>query len=235
MDPMDSFNRNSATILRLALNVELLLEDFISQYFFDIKTNKLQIFKDLIIPYLNFENKKNIFKEICKFEKIEEETMLKIFQEITYVQQTRNRISHDLAIYSEQYQDYILMKRPSLIKANEEILQVNDQLSSAISNKYMWLLRELIEINNKLLKSRRYSPKSLVDYSVLRDFGKDSKTKDYIDDYLFNQEVIQLIEQLIHKAKSKMDKETKNQINLFLKRLMDEESILSDKMFSPPL
>jgi hypothetical protein len=235
MDPMESFDKNSAIILRLALNVELLLEDFIAQYFFDIKTNKLQIFKDLIISQFDFEDKKNIFKDICKFEKIDKEIISKISSEITFVQQTRNRISHDLAVYSEQYQNYILRKRPSLIRTNEEILQVNEQLSSNISDKYTWLLREFIGIDNLLLKSKRYRPKFLVDYSVQSDFKKDPKTKYYIDDYLFTQEIIQLIEQLMHRAKSKIDKETQDQLNLFLKRLMEEESILSDKMFGPTL
>ena len=76
------------------ISIELELEEFISQYLFDTKNNKIQLFKDLILPSLNFDRKTKILKEICDFEKIQDENL---FKEIAFVKSTRNKIAHYLS------------------------------------------------------------------------------------------------------------------------------------------
>lgn len=229
MDPIESFNQNSSVILRIALNVELELEEFIFQYLFDKKNNKIQIFKDLILPSLNFDRKRKIFGDICIFEEIKKEECTRILGEIDFVKNTRNQIAHYLSEHIEETDEFILRRRPSLLKNNkDEVLRVTDKLVKDIGEKYISIRLHLNEIQNELIEKRRFLSKPLADYYLgrkIKDIDKDWIQKK-LEKLKTIEDILLDLNQTINNGSSIMNVEEMELLSKLVERLQGEEAFI---------
>lgn len=151
------FHKNCGEILRIGLNIESNLEHFISNYFCSPQNYKTFLFNDLIlVEMIGFGRKINIFKEICKKERIDKNQINKTVEAIKFINQIRNRIAHDEAFVYSQEEGIKLQKRKS-IQFKKDELKITNDLVEEINEKRLFCIQEINKIHIELSDpSRKY-------------------------------------------------------------------------------
>ena len=144
------FHRNCGEILRMTLNIESELEFFISNYFCSPQSYKTFLFEDLIlVKYVGFERKIEIFKEICKKEDIDKERINKIVESVRFVQKIRNRVAHDEAFVSDQKEGIKLQTRKS-VKYKKDEIKITGDLVKKVDEKRLFSIQEIVKLYMEL-------------------------------------------------------------------------------------
>lgn len=95
-EKINEFNRQCGEILTIALGMETRLEFFITNYFVMPQSGKTLFLNDILTETLklSFEEKINVFREICKREEFDKKEVDEIIKSIKYVQEIRNKVAH---------------------------------------------------------------------------------------------------------------------------------------------
>ena len=144
----EEFNQNCGEILRWTIHLETTLEIFICDYFEIIGSDRKKLFRDLVIYKMSFERKFQIFKKICKEERIPPERINKISINFKFIQEIRNKVAHGQALWDIDNKMKVY-KKSSII---EEIdyTEINSALVKEIEEKVTLALKEINNINNEL-------------------------------------------------------------------------------------
>jgi len=103
-DENQAFHRRVGEILRIAVNVEEDLDFFIANYFCTPQSYKTFLLKDLwLVEQTGFGRKINIFKKICKEEKIDEKWVNGIVEAMNFVIEKRNVFNKVWEILKERF------------------------------------------------------------------------------------------------------------------------------------
>lgn len=153
-DEHQMFLRNCGEILRMGLHIETQLDFFISNYFCSPQSYKTIRFEDLILINLNFGRKIYIFKEICKNENLNEESIGKVLKAIKEVQNIRNRVAHDQAFVSDPKEGTKLQKRKSVTYKKDE-LKITDDLVKKLDEKRLFSIQGITKIHLELYDSSK--------------------------------------------------------------------------------
>ena len=153
-DEHQMFLRNCGEILRMGLHIETHIDFFISNYFWSPQSYKTFRFEDLILINLNFGRKIDIFKNICKNENINEESIGKVLKAIKEVQKIRNRVAHDQAFVSDPKEGTKLQKRKSVTYKKDE-LKITDDLIMKLDEKRLFSIQEISKIHFELDNSSK--------------------------------------------------------------------------------
>ncbi len=144
------FHRNCGEILRMAINIESELEFFISNYFCSPQSYKTFLFKDsILVKYVTFEQKIEIFREICKKEDIDKEQINKIVTSVRFVQKIRNRVAHGEAFVSDQKEGIKLQKRES-VKYKKDEIKITGDLVKEVDEKRLLSIQEIVKLYMEL-------------------------------------------------------------------------------------
>ena len=144
------FHRNCGEILRMAINIESELEFFISNYFCSPQSYKTFLFKDsILVKYVTFEHKIEIFREICKKEDIDKEQINKIVKSVRFVQKIRNRVAHGEAFVSDQKEGIKLQKRES-VKYKKDEIKITGDLVKKVDEKRLFSIQEIVKLYMEL-------------------------------------------------------------------------------------
>lgn len=139
----EDFNRNIGDILRVGLDVETELEFFISNYFVKPRNAKIFFLNDIIVSELNFEKKKNIFKEICEREEFDKKEVSEVIKSITFVQHKRNIVAHwEAESLSEGGTQ--LRKRKSYT-TNKDILKIDKKLVKDVKRESSKAIKGIVK------------------------------------------------------------------------------------------
>jgi len=116
-DENQAFHRRVGEILRIAVNVEEDLDFFIANYFCTPQSYKTFLLKDLwLVEQTGFGRKINIFKKICKEEKIDEKRVNGIVEATNFVIEKRNMAAHGEAFVYDKEEGMKLQTRKSTKK-----------------------------------------------------------------------------------------------------------------------
>ncbi|CAD6494211.1 MAG: hypothetical protein LAKADJCE_00665 [Candidatus Argoarchaeum ethanivorans] len=149
------FHRNCYEILRMGLDIESKLDFFISNYFCSPQSYKTFVFEDLIlVEFMGFGRKIELFKKICKKENIDKERINKIVEAVRFVNNIRNRVAHDELIISNQKEGIKLQKRKSVQDKKDE-LKITDDLAKEVDERKLFSIQEIIKIHIELSNPSR--------------------------------------------------------------------------------
>jgi len=176
----EEFNKKCGEILYITLNIEHVLDEFISAYcgfsgsyeqivhgvptVFQTPISKKNIHKILYLiqPRLSFQNKLDIFEEICKAERINEQDNKSILKKIKKIQNLRNMIAHAERFFVISDEPRLLNKRRRFIplddyweayfKEGEEAQALTDGLVKEIKQDQENIIQYLYPLLNKILK-----------------------------------------------------------------------------------
>ena len=142
----------------MALSVEDNLEFIISNYFVFPQNEKTFLLNDSIITTLKLEQKIEIFKSICRAEKIEDGKVNKIVAAIRYVQRVRNRVAHDEGYMFDPKEGIRLHKRKSGWHTKDELI-ITDDIVKEVDKNRLYAIRGLVDIHIELSDvSRKKEP-----------------------------------------------------------------------------
>jgi len=99
-EEVKKLNELTGKIVSMVLHIEDTLEFFISNYFIKPQNQKTFFFDNLIIKDMGFQKKIDVFKEICKREKFDEDKFKEVLSCIGIVQNIRNDFAHQQVIIS---------------------------------------------------------------------------------------------------------------------------------------
>jgi len=155
-EPHATFHRQCGEILGISLSTEKCIENFILHYFFEKMTMKMHVFKDKILYQMNFERKIDLFKGICKYNKISDDAIEKVVQDINFVKDVRNKIAHYESIYegpSKYFGDakIILWRKKSTVVRGKDSLEVTEKLLQEIVERYFSVMKGIAEVHNRLI------------------------------------------------------------------------------------
>lgn len=144
------FSRMSGEILNMALNLEINLEFFISNYFIRPQSGKIFFFNDIFMIKSNFERKVQIFREICKREKFDEEKVNEIIKLINFVKETRNKVSHWQG--EKMFDKPLRLRKRTSETTKEDILELNNELIKKLDREKQKAIQGINEFYLKYYK-----------------------------------------------------------------------------------
>ena len=146
---LNNFNKNCGEILRYSVSTENILEHFLANYFTKIYSKEYFIFMDNILIKMNFQDKRILFREICKNEDLDYK---KIVSAIEFIQITRNKIAH----WSTQLDngEFKLQENGSPIKMKKTINPTN-KLVQDILEKRLFIIDEIKKTEIELIKKKQ--------------------------------------------------------------------------------
>ncbi len=155
LEPHDTFNIYSGEVLRLAVNIESYLEQFISDYFIRPQNDRSRTFEDLILIKMNFDRKIHLFKEICKLEEINDDILKNVLKDINFIKGIRNKVAHFETTYEQLSDDpndakIILWNKKSYRERNKDSLDLTDKLMREIKERQFSALQGIVEIKKEL-------------------------------------------------------------------------------------
>ena len=154
-DENQAFHRRVGEILRIAVNVEEDLDFFIANYFCTPQSYKTFLLKDLwLVERTGFGRKINIFKKICKEEKIDEKRVNGIVGAMNFVIEKRNMAAHGEAFVYDKEEGIKLQTRKSMKKKEQE-LKVTDDLVKQIDEKGSYAKQEIVNLYLELSNPSR--------------------------------------------------------------------------------
>ena len=153
----EKFNERCGEILRMALAVEANLDFFISNYFCHPQSYKTFILNDVIVDTLqiSFGKKIEIFKKICKEEKIFGEREIKVIVDsIKFVSSIRNKVAHWEG-FSENPDGEIKLQKRTSVKYKKDELKLTDKLVHDVDKRHLLAINGINEVYFKLSKLKR--------------------------------------------------------------------------------
>ena len=157
---IEEFNKNCGEILRNAIFLETTLENFISDYFEVMGSDKKKLFKDLIVYRINFERKFEIFKRICKDEGMGNERINKMITDLKFIQKIRNKVAHEQALWDVD-QKMKLTRNPLIIE-EKDCTVINSKLVKEIEEKTVLASKGINKINCELYDKFNYPKARLI-------------------------------------------------------------------------
>jgi len=152
---IDEFHKNSGEVLRLELEIESQLDMFFYNYFCKIEDNRLLLFKEILLPKLNFESKIRIFKKICEYEKLDTELTQKVYESVKFIQEARNKVAHG-GIFIKNVEEGPLLYKGGWITSPINELKLDSDFMEAIKNKRLISIQGIDNLLNKLLDPDRF-------------------------------------------------------------------------------
>jgi len=125
-EEVKKLNELTGKIVSMALNIEDTLEFFISNYFIKPQNQKTLFLNNLILKEMNFQKKREIFKEICKREKFDGTKLNEVLSCIRIVQKIRNDFANRHCLFDSYEKKVFFGNRKKLVLSplnSEKILK----------------------------------------------------------------------------------------------------------------
>lgn len=121
------FSRIAGEVLAMALTIESYLENFIYNYFIsDSHPSKKFFFNDLMLINLGFTRKIDLFKDICKRERFNNEEISKVLSSIYFIKNVRDKVAHWER--EKHFDKPLRLRKRTSSTTKDDILELNEKL-----------------------------------------------------------------------------------------------------------
>jgi len=149
-EKIDEFHKNSGEILRIMIEIEHEVNNFIFNYFCKLESNRWLVFREILLPKLTIEDKLQIFQKICEYEQLNIEFSKKIIQYMRDVQKIRNTVAHDISFIKDIDEGPLLHKGGWITNQSENI-KLDLQFMEDINNKKLVIIQGINKLLDELL------------------------------------------------------------------------------------
>lgn len=147
-EKVNEFQKNRGVILSHASDIEQFLEFFISNYFVRPQNQKTFFFESEVVQKISFEKKTELFNEICKREKYNEDKLNEVLKSIRFVQELRNKVAHSPMLIDSYQKKVSLMKRKRL-EEEPNFLELTKDLMDKVAKEREKANEGILEFHSK--------------------------------------------------------------------------------------